>query len=89
MTLEEMVQQLRDALVVTDAMTLRHEQRIKEQQEWLEIEQRAIVRHQAAIEQHEAWLQQHEAAMQSITEKLDRLEDLLLRGQGGNGRHSA
>jgi hypothetical protein len=78
MTLDENVQKLHDALVVTTAMTSRHEGRLKEHQEWLEAEEQAIARHRE-------WLQQHAAAMQSITEKLDRLEDLILRSRGGNG----
>ena len=80
MTLEENVQQIRDALVVTTAMVLRHEQRLQQHQEWLEAEERSIARHRE-------WLDQHDFAMRSITEKLDRLEDLLLRGRGGNGQH--
>jgi len=66
MTLEESVQQLREALTVTPAMALQQEERIREHQEWLAANERATA-------QHREWLQQHEAAMQSITEKLDRL----------------
>ena len=76
--LEENVRKMREALTVTSAMALRNETRIKEHQEWLEAQQAAIARHQA-------WLDQHEAAMHSLTEKIDRIADLILRGRGGNG----
>ncbi|HZT29738.1 MAG TPA: hypothetical protein VFA33_07645 [Bryobacteraceae bacterium] len=78
MTLEEMIRDLRESLTVTTAVTLRNEQRLQEHLEWIAANEQATARHRE-------WLQQHEAAMQSITEKLDRLEDLILRGRGSNG----
>jgi hypothetical protein len=78
MALEDTIQRLRDELTVTAAMTERNAARIKEHAEWLAANERATAAHRE-------WLQQHEAAMQSLTTKLDRIADLILKGHGGNG----
>ena len=74
MGFEEAIQQLKDAMTVTAGMALRRESRLKEQQERLDADERSIQRHRE-------WLQEHEAAMRELDRKLDRLADLLLRGQ--------
>lgn len=47
-------------------------------QEWLE-------QHTQDIARHREFVQEHAAMMQAIDSKLDRLTELILKGQGGNG----
>ena len=77
-TLEEAVKQIQDALVVYSAMTLKHEERLKEHQAWLEANERALA-------QHREFLLGHAAIMEAVDRKLDRIAELILHGQGGNG----
>jgi hypothetical protein len=97
MTLEENVQQLRDPLTVTSAITLRHETRLKEHQTWQEDMEVAFARMAARDEIHSAKMIEFDekmtqiAAAQLLTEerlaalwnKLDGFIDALRRG--GNG----
>ena len=93
MTLEEMIQQLKDAQTVNGAQTLRHEARLKEHQQWLEDNELASSKHRIAMAEINANLKQASAkltelaAAQLATE--ERLQALIdsLRGQGGNGKH--
>ncbi len=56
--------------------------RAREHADWLRDHERALIRHQH-------WLAEHEAAMQELTRKLDKLTDLILRNQSGNGENGA
>jgi hypothetical protein len=66
MILEEIVQQLRDAQIVTAAQTLRHETRLKEHQQWLEDNELAYAKHRAM-------LVDHVAMMAGLDEKLTQI----------------
>ena len=85
MTLEEIVQQLRDAQTVTAAQTLRHEARLKEHQQWLEANELAYAKHRDAIAEFDEKMTQLAAAQLVTEEKLNGLIDALRRG--GNGHN--
>lgn len=70
MTLEENVAQLHEALTLSTAMTLRHETRIKEHEQWIQANEQAYAR--------------HGEIMAEADEKINRLIDAMRRG-GGNG----
>jgi hypothetical protein len=87
MSLEENIQQLRDALAVASAMTLRHETRVKEHQQWLEEMELAFARMAKQDEIHAERMSEFDhkmtqvAAAQLLTEeKLQGLIDALRRG---------
>ena len=100
MTLEEIVQQLRDAQTVTAAQTLRHEQRLKDHQQWLEDNELAYARHREAMERHERMMERHdwmmeqhdrmmadgEVRLQRLEAKIEAFIDSLRKG--GNGHNS-
>jgi hypothetical protein len=67
MNLEENIQQMRDSLAVNSAMTLRHETRVKEHQEWLEQMELAFARMAAS----------HEAHKREMAESGRKTEDLI------------
>lgn len=92
MTLEENIQQLRDALTVTSAQTLRHETRLKDHEQWLEEHEARAKAHQDWLVDHERAWERHELAiaafderMAQLQDKIDKIADLILRGKGGNG----
>jgi hypothetical protein len=75
---------------VTAAQTLRHEDRLKEHQQWLEENELAYAKHRAMLVEHVAMmagldekLTQIAAAQLVTEEKLNGLIDALRRG--GNG----
>lgn len=77
--LRQLVKELSEANLVTSASVRRHEDRIKEHEEWLRQNELSLARHRG-------WLEQHEAVMASIDEKLEKLTALILHGAGGNGK---
>jgi hypothetical protein len=85
MTLEENIQQMRDSLAVNSAMTLRHETRVKEHQEWLEQMELAFARMAAQHIEFDRKMTQLAAAQLLTEEKLQGLIDALRRG--GNGHN--
>jgi hypothetical protein len=76
--LRQQVKEMREAMAVGSAATLRHENRIKEHQQWLEDLTRAWVRHQEFIAQHEA-------VMARIEENIQKITELILGGHTKNG----
>jgi oligoendopeptidase F len=84
MSLEENIQQLRDSLAVTSAMTLRHETRVKEHQEWLEDNELAFAKHRALMLEFDQKMTQLAAAQLLTEEKLQGLVDALRRGSNGH-----
>ncbi len=79
MTLEEIIKKLEEANLVTSATVLRHEDRIREHEEWLRQNELFMARHREATAQHEAMIVK-------LDEKLDRIAELILKGQSGNGK---
>jgi hypothetical protein len=77
----QLVQEMRDAMTVDFGIKRRHEDRIKEHEEWLR--QMAV-----AEARHSELIQQHEAMMVRIDEKLERIADLILRGRSTNGNQT-
>jgi hypothetical protein len=73
--LRALVQEMREALEVDAAMILRHEDRIKEHQEWLRENEVAMARIEELLARTGA--------------NLDRLADLILRGRPTNGNQPA
>jgi hypothetical protein len=73
MTLEEIVQQLRDAQTVTAVQTLRHETRLKEHQQWLEDNELAYARHRVTMAEIDATMAAHAERLVEIDEKLTQL----------------
>jgi hypothetical protein len=71
MNLDEMIKRLEEALIVNSAMTLQHQERIKEHDE-------SLRDHELAMQAHNRAMQQHNEAMAKLDEKLDRF-------RGGNG----
>jgi hypothetical protein len=90
MTLEEIVQQLKEAQTVTSAQTLWHETRLKEHQQWLEENELAYARHREMMSDLDEKLTQVAAAQLVNEEGFRQLKDSLqsfidsLR-KGGNG----
>src|SRR5580693_7996927 len=76
MSLEENIQQLRDSLAVTSAMTLRHETRVKEHQQWQEQMELAFARMAARDEIHSA-------RMEELDEKMTQLAAAQLLNEEG------
>ena len=76
--LEELIEQMREANRVAFAMALRHEDRIKEHDEWLRENELALARHRE-------FLAQHEAMLVALDAKLNAIADLILKGHTGNG----
>jgi hypothetical protein len=66
MTLEEIVQQLKDAQTVTGAQTLRHEARLKEHEQWLRDNELAYARHREIVEQHDRMMADFSLGMQDL-----------------------
>jgi len=64
--LRQQVKDMRDAMVVNNAMILNRERRIKEHEEWLRENELALARHREN--------------MVNLDEKLDRIGDLTLGG---------
>jgi hypothetical protein len=83
--LRQQVKEMREAMLVSDAMTLRHEDRIKEHQQWLEEMERAEARHGELTVKHHEFIAQHEAMMALLDEKLNRIADLIIKGHTQNG----
>lgn len=83
-----LVQEMREAMTVDFAMKRRHEDRIKEHEEWLRQNELAAARHREFTQKHEEFIRQHEAMMVSLQENLDRLEKLIIRGQSTNGNQT-
>jgi hypothetical protein len=97
MTLEENIQQLRDSLAVNSAMTVRHEARVKEHQEWMGQMELAFARMAARDEIHSARMEEldekitqiaaaqllNDERLAALWSKLDGFIDALRRG--GNG----
>jgi collagenase-like PrtC family protease len=79
--LRQLVKQMRDALVVDAAVKLRHQDRIKEHQEWLRQNELATARH------HE-FIAPHEAMMARIEEDLRLLEQMIIRNRSTNGNQA-
>jgi septation ring formation regulator EzrA len=77
MTLEEIVQQLKEAQTVTSAQTLRHETRLKERQRWLEENELAYARHRQMMADLDEKLTQVAAAQLVNEEGFRRLKDSL------------
>jgi hypothetical protein len=69
--LSAQVRPLDESAIVTNGMVLRHERMLEEHREWL-------VSHTMAI-------REHDERMKQLDGKLDRIADLILRSQGGNG----
>jgi hypothetical protein len=87
MTLEENIKQLRESLTVTSAMTLRHETRIKEHQQWLEDNELANERHRIKMAELDDYITKI-AAAQLVNEELTKQNAELLKAflqRGGNG----
>ncbi len=84
MTLEEIVQKLRDAQTVTAAQTLRHETRIKEHQQWLEDNELAYARHRIWQAEFEQNMSRLEAAQRETAESLKAFLDGLRKGTNGH-----
>ena len=76
--LEELIQQMQEANRVAFAMTLRHEERIKEHDQWLRENELALARRRE-------FLLQHEGMLAALDAKLNAIADLILRGRSGNG----
>lgn len=69
--LNEIVKELREALIVDGAMLMRHEQRQKEHDDWLR--------------SHELAIAAHDKAMSELDKKLDRIADMMgFRPGNGN-----
>src|ERR1700720_3318977 len=99
MTLEEIVQQLRDAQTVTAAQTLRHETRLIEHQQWLEDNELAYAKHRTMLLEHVAMMAgldekltqiaaaqlENEEKWRKLEHKMDAFIDSLR--QGGNGHN--
>jgi hypothetical protein len=97
MTLEENIQQMRDSLAVNSAMTLRHETRLKEHQQWLEQMELSFARMARLNEMHAEKMLEFDEKMTQVAaaqllnderlaalwSKLDGFIDALRRG--GNG----
>jgi hypothetical protein len=79
--LEDTVKKLADSLLVTASAGLRHEDRLKEHDEWLRQNERATALHRER-------LAEHDAMMLALDRKLDRLADLILKGATGNGSNA-
>jgi hypothetical protein len=87
MTLEENIQQMRDSLAVNSAMTLRHQTRVKEHQEWLEQVELAFARMAASHEAHERDMAQIAKADSDRGRALDeRIDGLAREGRALDGR---
>ncbi len=84
MDLEENIRKLREALAVNSAMTLKHEARLREHQEWLEANEHAWAKWREIAAQHAAMMIQ-------LDQKLDRIADLILGGHrpDGGGQQSS
>jgi hypothetical protein len=76
--LEALIERLREASIVTSAIVLRHEERIKEHEEWLRQMELAAARHGEFVAYSEGF-------MMRLNEKLDRLADLILKAHTTNG----
>jgi hypothetical protein len=85
MTLEEIVQQLKDAQTVTGAQTLRHEERLKEHEQWLRDNELAYARHREIVEQHDRMMADFSLGMQDLKASIQALTDSLRKG--GNGHN--
>jgi hypothetical protein len=87
-TLEEIVQQLKelkDAQTVTGAQTLRHEERLKEHEQWLRDNELAYARHREIVEQHDRMMADFALGMQDLKASIQALTDSLRKG--GNGHN--
>jgi hypothetical protein len=94
-TLEEIVQQLKelkDAQTVTGAQTLRHEERLKEHEQWLRDNELAYAKHREMVEQHDRMMADFGVGMQDLKDslrqlsaKVDAFVDSLRKG--GNGHN--
>jgi len=71
MTLEEIVQQLKDAQTVTGAQTLHHEARLKEHHQWLEDNELAYAKHREMMADLDIKITQI-AAAQLLSEEATR-----------------
>ena len=83
---------MRDSLTVTSAMTLRHEGRLKEHQQWLEDNELAYTRHRIAMAEINATMKQVLAIQAENAERWRRLEakmDAFIDSlqKGGNGHN--
>jgi len=76
--LKTVIEQLREASVVTSRMVLRREERIKEHEEWLRQMELTAARHREFVVYSEGF-------MMRLDQKLDRLADLILKGRTTNG----
>lgn len=83
MTLDENISQLRDALTVTSAMTLRHETLLKDHAEWLQAHDRAMLELDARTIQHERNMERIELALERVdlglAEATDKLNTRMAR----------
>ena len=77
MTLDENISQLRDALTVTSAMTLRHETLLKDRAEWLQAHDRAMLELDARMVRHQAIMERVELGLAEATDKLNALIDIV------------
>ena len=83
--LRQQVKEMREAMAVDSAMTLRDENRIKEHQQWLEEVELAEARHRKLTVEHHQFIAQHEAMMIRIEENIQKLTELILGGRTKNG----
>jgi hypothetical protein len=65
MTLDEMIKRLEEANLVASASLFRHEDRIKEHEEWLRDNHRMMREHQDRLKEHKEWLREHEERIEN------------------------
>ena len=76
--MERLLKKSQDNLTVIVAIQDRHGRMLVDHQQWLE-------QHTQDIARHREFVEEHAAMMQAIDSKLDRLAELILKGQSGNG----
>jgi len=82
--LEENVRQLRESLTVTSALSLRHEERLKEHQQWLEDNELAYARHRVMMTELDEKMTQLASAQLVTEERLKGLIETIERSTNGH-----